>query len=65
MLLVLALNFDGHGVARFSAMREGEANLLAITARLAPDAVSRDAVLALLRDAMVLSRRVDELTGDG
>jgi hypothetical protein len=63
MHVLLALNFEAHGIARFGAIKDSGQNLLVLTARLAPDLISRDGIKAMLRDSMRLSRRVDELLG--
>lgn len=61
MSVLLALNFGARGIARFGAVTAGDRALLVLTARLAPDAISREGVEAMLRDSLRLSRRVDEL----
>jgi hypothetical protein len=62
MHALLLLNLEAEGDARFAALREDEdANMLVLTARVRADAVGRASVESMLRDAMRLSRRLDEL----
>lgn len=63
MHVLLLLNLDANG-ACFAALRDGDVDLLVLTARVRADSVSRDSVEALLRDAMRLSRRLDEVAGN-
>jgi hypothetical protein len=61
MYVLLGLNFQAGGIARFAAIKDAGQDLLVLTARLAPAAISRDGVETMLRDSLRLSRRVDEL----
>jgi hypothetical protein len=63
MHLLMLLNLDAQG-ARFAALKDVDTDLLVLTARVSADAVSREAVEAMLRDSMRLSRRLDEIVGD-
>jgi hypothetical protein len=64
MYVLLALNFSAHGIARFGAIKDGDSNLLVLTARIRSDEVTRERIETMLRDCMRLSRRVDELLGN-
>ena len=64
MYVLLALNFEASGIARFASVNDGGQNLLVLTARLAPDRIAHESVDAMLRDSLRLSRRVDELLGN-
>jgi hypothetical protein len=64
MYVLLALNFEARGLARFGTVKDGGQDLLVLTARLAPDAISREAVEGMVGDCFRLSRRVDELLGN-
>ena len=61
---LLALNFEARGIARFGIVKDDNQNLLVLTARLAPDEISTQAVQRLLGDCFRLSRRLDELLGN-
>ncbi len=61
MHVLLALNFDTPGCARFAAARDGQQDLLTLVARIAPDDVSLKSVAGMLADCVQLSRRLDEL----
>jgi hypothetical protein len=60
MHLLLQLNVEAEG-ACYGAVTGRDANLLVLCSRLKPDAVSRERVDAMLRDATRLSRRLDDL----
>jgi Tir chaperone family protein CesT len=62
MYLLMRLNLEAEG-ACFAALKDGETDLLILAARLKADAVTRESVEAMLRDATGLSRRLDEVTG--
>lgn len=64
MHVLMALNFEARGIARFGIVEDGGQNLLVLTARLAPDELSTAGVQGMLRDCLRLSRRVDELLGN-
>ena len=64
MYVLLALNFEARGLARFGTVKDGGQDLLVLTARLAPGTISREAVEGMLGDCFRLSRRVDELLGN-
>jgi len=64
MHVLMALNFEARGLARFGVVKDNDQNLLVLTARLAPDDLSAQSVHGLLRDCFRLSRRVDELLGN-
>jgi hypothetical protein len=61
MYLLMRLNLESEG-ACFAALKDGDTDLLILAARLKADAVSRESVAAMLRDATGLSRRLDEVT---
>ena len=61
---LLRLNLEGHGTARFSAVRDGGKDVLVISARIHADAVARESVERLLADAMLLSRALDQALGN-
>ena len=63
MHVLLALNYQARGLARFGAIKDGDRDLLVLSARLGIAEVSRDALEAMLRDCFQLSRRLDELLG--
>ena len=64
MYVLLALNFEARGLARFGTVKDGGQDLLVLTARLAPEAIARESVEGMLTDCFRLSRRVDELLGN-
>jgi hypothetical protein len=64
MYVLLALNFEARGLARFGTVKDGGQDLLVLTARLAPETISRASVEGMLTDCFRLSRRVDELLGN-
>ena len=64
MYVLLRLNFEARGIARFGTVKDGGQDLLVLTARLAPEAIARESVEGLLADCFRLSRRVDELVGN-
>jgi hypothetical protein len=64
MYVLLALNFEARGLARFGTVKDGGQDLLVLTARLAPDTISRETVQGMMGDCLRLSRRVDELLGN-
>jgi hypothetical protein len=61
MYLLMRLNLEAEG-ACFAALKDGDTDLLILAARVKADAVDRDSVAALLRDATRLSRRLDDVT---
>ena len=63
MHVLLLLNLEAEG-ARFAALRDGEADLLVLTARVHPGNVARESVETMLLDSFRLSRRLDEVTGN-
>jgi hypothetical protein len=63
MHVLMALNFEARGIARFGIVKDNDQNLLVLTARLAPEEISTEGVQRMLRDCLRLSRRVDELLG--
>jgi hypothetical protein len=64
MHLLMLLNVDAAG-ACFAALSDDDTDLLILTSRVKADAVTRESVEAMLDDAMRLSRRLDEVTGQG
>ena len=64
MYVLLALNFEARGLARFGTVKDAGQDLLVLTARLAPETIARESVEGLLTDCFRLSRRVDELLGN-
>lgn len=60
MHVLLQLNVEARGAA-FGAVTGRDANLLVVCSRVPEDEVSRERVEAMLRDAVALSRRLDEL----
>ena len=62
MYLLMRLNLEAEG-ACFAALEDGDTDLLILAARLGADAVTRESVESMLRDAARLSRRLDEATG--
>jgi hypothetical protein len=64
MYVLLALNFEARGLARFGTVKDSGQDLLVLTARLAPETISSVSVEGMLTDCFRLSRRVDELLGN-
>ena len=64
MYVLLQLNVEAEG-ARFAGLKDGDTNLLILTARLDPDAVTRASLESTLHSCMRLSRTIDEIVSSG
>jgi hypothetical protein len=63
MLLLLLMNYEAPGLARFSAVQDNNKKVLVLSSRMPVSEVDREGVEKLLTDGMRLSRTVDEALG--